>query len=158
MASTIRKQVASLTNALGPIKALQPSGPAKRKHHRCNPLQFLFQAVAGKLEDGNLKAAIRILVSDETYAAPSTNGLAKLLLKHPPATVDADTLPVPQSDSGLSVAESDVRKAIMSFPAGSCAGPDGLRPQHLKDMVNCQEKGPDLLIALTGFINMVSVS
>jgi len=111
--------------------------------------------VAGKLEDGNLKAAIRILVSDKTYAAPSADGLAKLLLKHPPATVDADTLPVPQSDSGLSVAESDVRKAIMSFPAGSCAGPDGLRPQHLKGMVNCQEKGPDLLTALTGFVNMV---
>jgi len=43
----------------------------------------------------------------------------------------------------------------MSFPAGSCAGPDGLRPQHLEDMVNCQEKGPDLLTALTGFTNMV---
>ena len=111
--------------------------------------------MAGELEDGNLKAAIRILVSDETYAAPSADGLAKLLLKHPPATVDADTLPVPQSDSGLSVAESDVRKAIMSFPAGSCAGPDNLRPRHLKDMVNCQKKGPDLLTALTGFVNMV---
>ena len=86
--------------------------------------------MAGKLKDGNLKAAIRILVSDETYAAPFADILAKLLLKHPPATVDADTLPVPQSDTGLSVAESDVRKAIMSFPAGSRAGPDGLRPQH----------------------------
>ena len=107
------------------------------------------------MEDGNLKAAIRILVSDEAYAAPSMEGLAKLRLKHPPATVDASTMPVPHSDSGLSVGEPDVRKAIMSFPAGSSAGPDGLRPQHLKDLINCQERGPELLTALTGFVNMV---
>jgi len=137
------------------VEAPQPNGPARRKHDRWNSSQFLAQAVAGKLKDGNLKAAIRLLVSDENYAAPSAEGLAKLLLKHPPATVDADTLPVPQSDSGLSVAESNVRKAIMSFPAGSCAGPDGLCPQNLKDMANCQENGPDLLTALTGLINMV---
>jgi len=62
---------------------------------------------------------------------------------------------VPQSYSGLSVAETDVRKAILSFPAGSSAGPDGLRPQHLKDLINCQERGSDLLTALTGFVNMV---
>ena len=42
----------------------------------------------------------------------------------------------------------------MSFPAGSSGGPDGLRPQHLKDLVNCREAGPDLLSALTAFINM----
>jgi len=43
----------------------------------------------------------------------------------------------------------------MSFPAGSSAGPDGLRPQHLKDLVSCQERSPDLLTALTRFVNMV---
>ena len=94
-------------------------------------------------------------MSDEAYAAPSTEGLAKLRLKHPPATMDASTMPVSQSDSGLSVGEPDVCKAIMSFPAGSSAGPDGLRPQHLKDLINCQERGPELLTALTGFVNML---
>ena len=102
-----------------------------------------------------MRAAVRLLVSDEVFAAPSEEGLAKLRLKHPPATVDPCTLPVPQPDSCLSVVEADVRKAIMSFPAGSSAGPDGLRPQHLKDLISCQEKGPDLLTALTGFVNMV---
>ena len=47
---------------------------------------------------------------------------------------------------------------IASFPAGSSAGPDGLRPQHLKDML---AEGPSdaslspLLIALTSFCNLV---
>ena len=68
MASTIRKLVAGSNNALGCIEAPQPNGPARRKHNRCNSSQFLAEAVTGKLEDGNLKAAIRLLVSDENYA------------------------------------------------------------------------------------------
>jgi len=35
-----------------------------------NQSHFLSQAVAAKLEDGNLKAAIWLLVSDETYSMP----------------------------------------------------------------------------------------
>ena len=35
--------------------------------------------------------------------------------------------------------EDDVREAVLSFPAGSVGGPDGLRPQHLRDMVRCHE-------------------
>ena len=104
--------------------------PSPLRHQTGNPSQFLSHAVTAKLEDGNLKAAIRLLVSDEAYAAPSPEGLAKLRLKHPPATIDVNTMPVPQSDSTLSVSEIEVCKAIMSFPAGSSAGPDGLRLQH----------------------------
>ena len=153
VASNIRKRVADFASNSCTNVTPEKKGSFRSKPR--NPTQFLSQAVAAKLEDGNLKAAIRILVSDEAYAAPSTEGLAKLRLKHPPATMDASTMPVPQSDSSLSVGEPDVRKAIMSFPAGSSAGPDGLRPQHLKDMINCQERGPELLTALTGFVNMV---
>ena len=153
VASSIRKRVAGFDANLSVNETPELKGSCRGKPG--NPSHFLSQAVAAKLEDGNLRAAIRLLVSDEAYAAPSTEGLAKLRLKHPPATIDVSTMPVPQSDSGLSVTEIDVRKAIMSFPAGSSAGPDGLRPQHFKDLVNCQERGSDLLTTLTGFVNMV---
>jgi len=53
------------------------------------------------------------------------------------------------------VDEDDVRKAVLSFPAGSAGGPDGLRPQHLRDVVLCKEAGPELIAALTGFINLL---
>jgi len=39
----------------------------------------------------------------------------------------------PQRDTALTVSEEDVRRAVFSFPAGSSGGPDGMRPQHLKD-------------------------
>jgi len=153
VAPSIRKRVAAFNPTSCTEETTEPTGSARRKPGF--PSQFLAQAVAAKLEDGNLKAAVRLLVSDEAFVAPSEECLAKLRRKHPPATVDACTLPAPQPDSCLSVVEADVRKGIMSFPAGSSAGPDGLRPQHLKDLVSCQERGPDLLTALTGFVNMV---
>ena len=34
----------------------------------------------------------------------------------------------------------------------SAGGRDGLRPQHLRDMVLCKETGPELITDLTGFI------
>ena len=46
-------------------------------------------------------------------------------------------------------------RSLRSFPAGSSGGPDGLRPQHLLDMVSCKESGPNLLTSLTAFVNMV---
>ena len=113
---------------------------------------LLSQAVASKLEDGNLRAAIWLLVSDDTPVMPSAEGLNKPNEKHPPATLDVSSLP--QSDNFLSVSETDVRKAVMSFPAGSSGGPDGLWPQHLKDLLNNCEARVDLLMALTAFVNM----
>jgi len=102
-----------------------------------------------------MRAAIRLLVSEDTPAMPSVEGLRKLQEKHPLATLDGSTLPLPQSDNILSVTELEVRKAVMSFPAGSSGGPDGLRPQHLKDLLNCREAGSDLLTTLTAFVNML---
>ena len=44
-------------------------------------------------------------------------------------------------------------KDIRSFPAGSSGGPDGIRPQHLADLVSCRESGAELLSAITAFTN-----
>ena len=51
----------------------------------------------------------------------------------------------------------EVARAIRSFPCGSAGGPDGLRPQHLKDMIGSEEEGggPQLLRALTSFTNLI---
>jgi len=95
-----------------------------------------------------MKAAIRLLVSDEQPAIPSAEGLEKLKLKHSPASLCADTLPPPDP-------ETNVWKVVMSFPAGSSGGPDGLRLQRLKDLINSNKVGSDLLTALIAFVDMV---
>lgn len=57
----------------------------------------------------------------------------------------------------IKVSVEEVYRAIRSFPCGSAGGPDGLRPQHLKDMTSTSAEGggPLLLEALTAFINLV---
>jgi len=53
------------------------------------------------------------------------------------------------------VDESEVRRAVLTFPAGSAGGSDFLRPQHIRDSMMCQESGHDFLSSLTAFINLV---
>ena len=113
------------------------------------------QAVSAKLEDGNLRAAIRITYSDDIPAQPTGDALQKLQVKHPSASGKLNDLPDINPDLIHSVTESDVRQAVLSFPAGSSGGPDGMRPQHLKDLLMCRESGTDFLAALTGFTNAV---
>ena len=151
VAATIKKRAADFTASESPVHADMPS----TGYSKADSPHLLARAVATKLEDGNLKAAVRLLVSDEAPVMPSAESLAKLREKHPPATLDSNSLPVPPLDSSLTVSEFEVRKAIASFPAGSSAGPDGFRPQHLKDLVNCNEAGADLLTAVTVFVNLV---
>ena len=51
----------------------------------------------------------------------------------------------------------DVARAIRSFPNGSAGGPDGLRPQHLKDLISpsANAGGQSLLAALASFLELV---
>ena len=55
---------------------------------------------------------------------------------------------------------SVVTRAIYSFPDGSAGGSDGLRPQHLKDIITSpyREGSLDLISVLTDFINLVLAS
>jgi len=81
--------------------------------------------------------------------------LYQLKQKHPQASLKAADLPSPSQTKCLSVDKSEVRRAVLSFPAGSPGGPDGLRPQHIRDMLLCREIGSDFLTALTSFVNMI---
>jgi len=81
--------------------------------------------------------------------------LEKLREKHPPSSLGGVTLSSPDQTVALITSEDNVKKAILSFPAGSAGGPDGLSPQHLKSLLGCRVAGPDFLSALTGFINII---
>jgi hypothetical protein len=112
-------------------------------------------AVTAKLEDGNIIAAVRILCSEDTPADFSAQTLSKLLDKHPVRLTSS--LPVPPAVIPLAyqATESEVMKMIRSFPAGSAAGTDGFRPQHLLEMVQTSDVGSALLTAITSFVNML---
>ena len=56
----------------------------QRRHRKANDEQCLATAVMTKIEDGNIKAAIRIITSDERPAADSAETLQALGDRHPP--------------------------------------------------------------------------
>ena len=115
----------------------------------------LAAAVTSKIESGNLKAAIRLLFSDETVAPFNLQTTAHLRAKHPTSTLGMEPLPDPEDFPSLTVTHKEVTAAIRSFPSGSAGGSDGLRPQHLVDLLNCRESGFDLVARLTDFVNLM---
>ena len=51
--------------------------------------------------------------------------------------------------------ESDIARAIKYFPNGSAGGPDRLRPQHLKDMLQSCHGEHSILSSLASFCSLV---
>jgi hypothetical protein len=86
-----------------------------------------------KIEDGIIKAAIRIITSCDIAAVDNADTYQSLCDRHPQAPVDRNPLPDPDKFSATQFTEEDVITAISSFPAGFAGGPYGVRPQHLRE-------------------------
>src|SRR6218665_137152 len=112
-------------------------------------------AVASKLEDGNIRAAVRILCSSDKPANVDREMLEELQSKHPDPPLDRPNFTSQPRSASLQVSEEHVRRQLRSFPIGSSAGPDGIRPQHLLDLVTCAEIGTGLVTAITGLMNLL---
>ena len=95
--------------------------------------------VSSKLSDGDVTRAVRILSSDSKVLECSDNVISQLNAKHPDLHINA-VLPHAPDESTRSnsilVSSENIRKGIRSFKNGSSAGPDGLAPQHLKDLIS----------------------
>ena len=76
---------------------------------------------------------------------------------HPHPHPDTSIPPPPSDVPAITVSEEEIVRAIRSFPNGSAGGPDGLRPQHLKDMTGATASGGAraLLPALAQFVALV---
>ena len=135
------------------------ASPSQRKPSNRDPLQSLAARVASKLEEDDFRGAIHLASSEDTIAELNNRTLTALKEKHPPPHPDSNipTAPSEEDSTPIKVSVEEVSRAIRSFPCGSAGGPDGLRPQHLKDMTSTSAKGggPLLLEALTAFVNLV---
>ena len=135
---------------------LPSRGHSKSSH---NPHNSLATRVAAKLKDGDYKGAVRLACSEDSIATFDEETLAALRSKHPPPHPLSQIPPPPPEDStpSTTISVEAVAKAILSFPNGSAGGPDGLSPQHLKDLISAsaEKGGRDLLWALTSFVNLV---
>ena len=123
-----------------------------------DPANRLKAEVSSRLEEGDIRGAIRLASSDSGIAKPTIATFHALQDKHPPSPPDFSPPTPPLSSDYPSVSESEVYEAIMSFPPASSGGPDGLRPQHLKDMLfmcTTNHRDSPLLSALASFTSLV---
>ena len=114
--------------------------------------------MSSKLEDGDFKGAVRLVCSEDSFASIDADILSTLKDKHPSAHPDSCFPSAPElSEAFAQITEKEVALGIKSFPYGSAGGPDGLRPQHLKDLTceSAERGGRVFLSSLTSFINHI---
>ncbi len=141
------------------MKANQVNPPMISEHGgRRNNTQTSDQSAAKraslKLEEGDVKGAVRALLSEDKIILPSNDTLQVLAQKHPPCPPDRRRILPVQSIPPLRASESDISEALKHFPPGSAGGPDGLKPQHLREMAD-GPSGHNFIACLTLFVNMI---
>ncbi|ESO06164.1 hypothetical protein HELRODRAFT_160316 [Helobdella robusta] len=115
-----------------------------RKH---NPNSWI-SAVTTRIEQGSLSAAVRLACSPAGLAESSPETLAKLKAIHPSAPLNRRAFPAQEPSNGR-VSPAQVLTALKSFNNGSSGGLDGLRPQHIKDLLSGPTPTDELLNNLT---------
>ena len=119
-----------------PAANIQTRAKIKKK----KPDDALRKAVDLKLQDGDITGAVRLLSSEDSVASVDADTLNALTEKHPDPPAN---LVFPEGNPNLfptDVTSDELHKALKSFPNGSGAGPDGLRPQHIREMIGVEEK------------------
>ena len=101
---------------------------------------------------------MRLICSEDMFADHSDSTLEALRQKHPPQHPDSSIPDLSINDPPpFPIDAALIRKTISSFPNGSGGGPDGLLPQHLKDLTgpSAGDGGVLLLKALTALVTLV---
>jgi hypothetical protein len=128
--------------------------PPRMKKQQKPPNRDIAKTVQGKIEEFDVKGAVRAVSSSDSLADCSDAVAEEMRVKHPQGR--APTVSTSDATSATTT-PGKVRKQILSFPAGSAGGPDLLRPQILKDLTaeSNGEAAQRLLLAMTNFCNMV---
>ena len=107
-----------------------------RQGPRANSDESLGRRVASKLADFDIKGAVRIIASDNTFAGYGEDVTAALREKHPPSPENLNLPPAPDATTPpLHATQEQVMGGLKSFPTSSASGPDGLRPAHLLSLI-----------------------
>ena len=159
-AANIRRQLSGLNRLPAPsISSDSSTNDTTRGQHQRDTSDAMARRVLGKCADGDIRSALRLLTSDDTFAEPDADVIAALRLKHPAAPEDEQLPPppTPSNPAPLMVTLEEVEAAIKSMPPGSSGGLDGIRPLHLRQLISSEaaECGRRLLRSLTTLTNMV---
>jgi len=152
LTSVIKQQCSNFHTNFSNNVTFRKKPNTQRKGLQCGE-ERRAKLITEKLEDHNIKGAIR-LAAGNNKLAPFTAETAKLLEeKHP--TGETILAQLDSNEPPLAIFKDHIEKSIASFPAGSGSGIDGLRAQHLKDILQCQTIKENLLTSLQNFCNLL---
>ena len=148
LSSVVQQQIAAFNRGeyTLPVSTKSPFLPPKNENGKL---------ILEKLDEGDIRGAVGLAASDDTFTQPSEETLHNFHSKHPASPENRRAAPATEVMQ-LQVSQREIRSAIFSFPSGSAAGPSGLRLQHLKDAVSssANEAGNQLLAPVTAFCNL----
>lgn len=160
LTAQIKKNITSFldTDGLPAIPPQHQDNTATRKQKKNeNNSNDIGRMVNAKLAEYNVRGAIQILSSSSSVVLADNESFEIMTKKHPTAPDDLDLPPAPNQQI-FTFDSNDIKKMINSFPNGSGAGPEGLRPQHLKDAtsISAGDSASDLLMCLASLVNEIS--
>ena len=152
-----RRSLASAVNVQLPEESdplLSQFRQSSKHHFPRDSVSNLVKRVSSKLEEGDVRGAVRIASSEDTLAELNEETVSALRAKHPQPPGSCFPLAPAVNTSLPFLAEVEIVQAIRSFPSTSAGGADGLRPQHLVDLTSApaERGGRELLTALSSFI------
>lgn len=155
LGSLINKQITRYmeTDEIPSRGKTKTTSRADQKEHDSD----LGKRISEKIDDGDIKGAVRIASSDDTLAQPTEDNVKELKTKHPSKPADRRPFPDAPPTAPLQVTADFVREMVSDFPNGSGGGPTGLRPQHLKNAISssASEAGNQLCNTLADFCNLL---
>ena len=155
LVTKIKNQISTFKNSEFPPDSF-PFELRNRNNRTKSKEEVLKIRVDAKFAENDLRGAIRELSSEDTLAPDNDETVAKLKERHPGAPDGISIPPAPENDEAhIPVTADSVKTAILSFPAGSAGGPDGLKPGHLKNLIGAAEAGSRLLESITKLVNLV---
>ena len=113
--------------------------------------------ISEKLDLGDVKGAVRLASSFDTFSIPDETNLKLLQDKHPDCPENRRPFPSIDNEADTFTVNSDlVKDLINSFPNGSGAGPSSLRAKHLK--IATEKRAENSLIILANYATSSSAT
>ena len=155
LVTKIKNQISTFMNSSFPPTEF-PFQLRRRNNKTKSEHEILKNRINAKFAENDLRGAIRELSSDDILAPDNSETLNKLRERHPAAPAEVSLPSAPENDDAhVPVSPDSVKSGILSFPAGSAGGPEGLKPGHLKQMIGAAEAGNRLLESLTKLVSLV---
>ena len=157
LSSVIRAYQRRLTQSPLDPNTLCQQLPCHQSRKESSPSENLRSNINTKLMLNDVKAAIRVVASDDTVLEVTSEVLQPLMLKHPSEPECSLTPIMPAENIAVTAHEKKTIRSLRSFSDGCCGEIDGLRPAHLFDLVTVStaEAGLHLRRSITNLKNKI---